>query len=86
MSIGIRFVTECQAKTTVLLSEHRGTLTISWSAQALREMLRMMMWFLDVMNYAFADVGKTLDGNYRETVLRYREEVENAAQHLAPLF
>lgn len=45
-----------------------------------------MMWFLDVMNYAFADVGKTLDGNYRETVLRYREEVENAAQHLAPLF
>lgn len=51
----------------------------------LRELLRLTMWFVDVMNYAFARVAKTLDEQYKRVVLGYRDEVERAARRLHPL-
>ncbi|MGA2458158.1 MAG: hypothetical protein ABSF85_11360 [Terriglobales bacterium] len=51
----------------------------------LREMLRMTMWFVDVMNFAFAPVAKTLGPNYASSVLAYRGTVQRIADHLAQL-
>jgi len=52
-----------------------------------RELLRVMMWFVDVMNYAFMHVvGKRLSEEYKTSVLSYRDEVEGLAKHLPMLF
>jgi hypothetical protein len=51
----------------------------------LREMLRTTMWFVDVMNFAFAPVAKTLGPGYAGSVLAYRSTVQRMADPLAQL-
>ncbi len=51
----------------------------------LREMLRITMWFVDVMNFAFASVAKTLGQGYIGSVLAYRDKVQKMADRLTQL-
>jgi hypothetical protein len=51
----------------------------------LREMLRIMMWFVDVMNFVFAPVAKTLGREYINSALAYRGKIQSMGDHLAQL-
>jgi hypothetical protein len=51
----------------------------------LRELLRMMMWFVDVLNFVFAAVATSLGPEYVSQCLAYRSEVQKMADHLAQL-
>jgi hypothetical protein len=52
----------------------------------LRELLAQTMWFVDVFNFAFKEVGAKLGDNYMRPALAYRAEVQSLAADLPALF
>lgn len=52
----------------------------------LRELLRQMMWFVDVANFTFAKLGLKPTKQYVDEMLAYRNQVQNLAKKLPALF
>jgi hypothetical protein len=52
----------------------------------LRELLRQMMWFVDVTNFTFAKLGLRPEKQYVDEMLAYRDEVQGLAKKLPALF
>lgn len=63
----------------------QGNVSDETVGACLRETLRIMMWLVDVMNFAFAPAAKTLGVEYMNSALAYRGEVQRMADHLAQL-
>lgn len=51
----------------------------------LRELLASIMWFADVMLYAFRTVAVKIGKPYTDTALGYRDEIQNAVKRLYSL-
>jgi len=64
----------------------QGNVSEKHYAPAIRELLRQVMWFVDVSNFAFAKQGLRPPRSYIDRMLAYRDEVQALAKRLPPLF
>lgn len=64
----------------------QGNVSDEVVGQVLRELLRQMMWFVDVVNFVFAKFGVRLSSEYGQRMVAYRGQVQQLARALPPLF
>ena len=64
----------------------QGNVSEKQVSAVLRELLGQMMWFVDLFNFAFKEVGGGIGAEYRRNALAYRGEVQDLAKGLAALY
>ena len=64
----------------------QGNVSDEKVGRVLRELLRQMMWFIDVVNFGFMKLGVLISDEYGQRMLSYRGEVQQVARELPPLF